>query len=76
TMTELSASRIDTPNSHGTGCTLSSALCANLAKGMEIETAVRNAKSYIHSALTAGAGYQIGNGHGPVHHFYDLWEQM
>lgn len=76
TMTELSASRIDTPNSHGTGCTLSSALCANLAKGMEIETAVRNAKSYIHSALTAGAGYQIGNGHGPVHHFYDLWERL
>ena len=73
TMTKLSGTRIDTPNSHGTGCTLSSAVCANLAKGIGLETAVQNAKAYITGALIAGAEYTTGKGHGPVHHFYDLW---
>lgn len=72
-LTELPAVRIDTPNSHGTGCTLSSAICAFLARGFELETAVKNAKEYIHGALKAGAAYTTGKGHGPVHHFYDLW---
>ena len=54
-------------------CTLSSAVCANLAKGIELETAVRNAKAYITGALAAGAEYTTGKGHGPVHHFYDIW---
>jgi hydroxymethylpyrimidine/phosphomethylpyrimidine kinase len=73
TLTEFFGKRIDTPNSHGTGCTLSSAIAANLAKGIELETAVKNAKAYLTGALFAGAAYQTGRGHGPVHHFYDLW---
>ncbi|MBU0973146.1 MAG: bifunctional hydroxymethylpyrimidine kinase/phosphomethylpyrimidine kinase [Proteobacteria bacterium] len=73
TMTELFAKRVNTPNSHGTGCTLSSAIAANLARGMALETAVKKAKAYIMGALAAGADYQTGKGHGPVHHFYDLW---
>ncbi|WP_022666786.1 bifunctional hydroxymethylpyrimidine kinase/phosphomethylpyrimidine kinase [Desulfospira joergensenii] len=73
TLTELPAQRIHTPNSHGTGCTLSSAVCAFLARGMDLETAVKNANTYIHGALKAGAGYKIGKGHGPVKHFYDIW---
>lgn len=73
-MTKLSGTRINTPNSHGTGCTLSSAVCAGLAKGAGLETAVKNAKIYITRALTAGAEYTTGRGgHGPVNHFYDLW---
>jgi len=75
TITKLSGTRINTPNSHGTGCTLSSAVCANLAKGTGLKTAVQNAKAYITSALTAGAGYTTGKGHGPVNHFYDLWPE-
>jgi len=73
TITEFPEKRINTPNSHGTGCTLSSAIAANLAKGVDIETAVNNAKTYITGAIIAGADYQTGKGHGPVHHFYDLW---
>jgi hydroxymethylpyrimidine/phosphomethylpyrimidine kinase len=75
TMTKLMGTRIDTPNSHGTGCTLSSAICANLARGVALKTAVENAKAYITGALTAGAGYTTGKGHGPVKHFYDLWPE-
>jgi hydroxymethylpyrimidine/phosphomethylpyrimidine kinase len=70
---ELPALRINTPNSHGTGCTLSSAITANLAKGIDLETAVKNAKVYIIGALKEGAGYKTGKGHGPVHHFFNLW---
>ncbi|GHV46398.1 hydroxymethylpyrimidine/phosphomethylpyrimidine kinase [Spirochaetia bacterium] len=70
----LEAERIDTPNSHGTGCTLSSATAAGLARGLDVEEAVRQAKAYISGALKAGAEYQIGKGHGPVHHFWRLWD--
>ncbi len=73
-MVELPGIRIDTPNSHGTGCTLSSAIAAGLAKGMDMEAAVASAKAYITAALEAGAAYATGKGHGPVHHFYDLWK--
>lgn len=75
TLTKLPGTRIDTLNSHGTGCSLSSAVCAGLARGMGLEMAVQNAKVYITGALTAGAGYTTGKGHGPVHHFYDLWPE-
>lgn len=75
-LTELHNERIDTPNSHGTGCSLSSAICALLARGMDIESAVHQAKAFISAALTAGAEYKIGQGHGPVHHFYDLWNNF
>jgi len=64
---------IRTRNNHGTGCTLSSAIAAHLAKGLKIEAAVRAAKVYIGEAIRAGAGYKLGAGHGPVHHFFDSW---
>ncbi|MBN1561300.1 bifunctional hydroxymethylpyrimidine kinase/phosphomethylpyrimidine kinase [candidate division KSB1 bacterium] len=70
----LEGERIDTPNTHGTGCTLSSAIAAHLAKKNSILDAVKGAKRYISGAIRAGAEYQIGHGHGPVHHFYNLWE--
>ncbi|MDA3788021.1 MAG: bifunctional hydroxymethylpyrimidine kinase/phosphomethylpyrimidine kinase [Desulfobacula sp.] len=76
TMTKLPGTRINTPNSHGTGCTLSSAICANLAKGIGLETSVQNAKDYITCALTAGAEYTTGKGHGPVNHFFNLWPDV
>jgi len=64
---------IRTRNNHGTGCTLSSAIAAHLAKGLKIEAAVRAAKVYIGEAIRAGAGYKLGAGHGPVHHFFNSW---
>jgi hydroxymethylpyrimidine/phosphomethylpyrimidine kinase len=70
---KLDGKRIPTQNNHGTGCTLSSAIAAYLAKGAEIETAVRKAKEYISGAIRAGAEYSIGHGHGPVHHFFNFW---
>ena len=71
---ELPDDRIVTRNNHGTGCTLSSAIAAYLAKGNALETAVKAAKAYISKAIQAGAGYKIGHGHGPVHHFFNYWE--
>jgi len=70
--TPLSAPRIRTQNTHGTGCTLSAAIAANLAKGEKIETAMANAKRYITEALRHS--YRIGSGHSPVHHFYRYWK--
>lgn len=66
--------RVRSPNTHGTGCTLSSAIAAYLAKGYDIAGAVKAAKGYISEAIAAGAAYQIGKGHGPVHHFHRLWQ--
>ena len=62
--------RIDNPNTHGTGCTLSSAIASDLAKGMELETAVERAKAYISGAL--GAMLDLGRGRGPMNHLFDL----
>lgn len=61
---------IDTKNTHGTGCTLSSAIAAFLARGMQMADAVACAKSFIHKALAAGKDVKIGDGHGPVNHFF------
>ena len=69
----LREDRIQTRNNHGTGCTLSSAIAAFLAKGNDIKTAVREGKAYITSAIQAGAAYQLGLGSGPVHHFFRFW---
>lgn len=66
--------RVQTPNTHGTGCTLSSAIAAHLAKGLGIEAAAQRAKQYIADAIRAGAVYRIGQGSGPVHHFHEFWE--
>ena len=62
--------RIDNTNTHGTGCTLSSAIAANLAKGYELKSTVRFAKKYISDALTAML--DLGSGSGPIHHGFDL----
>lgn len=74
TLTPLESPRTDTPNTHGTGCTLSSALASFLAKGATLDRAARLAKEYINAAIAAGAAYRIGRGHGPVHHFHAYWE--
>ena len=63
--------RIETPNTHGTGCTFSAAIAAGLAKGYEVEHAVREAKTYITAALRHS--YRVGAGHSPVHHFHAWW---
>jgi hydroxymethylpyrimidine/phosphomethylpyrimidine kinase len=65
--------RVETRNNHGTGCTLSSAIAAFLARGDDVEAAVRHAKKYITGAIFSGAAYRIGHGHGPVHHFHRFW---
>jgi hydroxymethylpyrimidine/phosphomethylpyrimidine kinase len=69
----FSSPRIDTRNTHGTGCTLSSAIAAGLAKGMALREAVAAAKDYIAAAIAASDTLRIGHGHGPVHHFHGLW---
>ena len=70
--TALAAPRIATKNTHGTGCSLSSAIAAGLAKGDEMETAVRHAKTWISAAIAAADRFTVGHGHGhgPVHHFH------
>ena len=73
-VTRLAAERIDTTNTHGTGCTLSSAIAAGLAKGLDLAEAVRQAKAYVTAAITASDTLSIGKGHGPVHHFHALWK--
>ena len=70
---QFETTRIDTRNTHGTGCTLSAAIAAHLAKGHPLEDALLHAKIYITGALKAGSAYQLGNGHGPVHHFHGYW---
>ena len=62
--------RIDNPNTHGTGCTLSSAIASNLAKGFDLDTSVRRAKDYISGAL--GAMLDLGHGSGPMQHNFNL----
>jgi len=70
----LATDRIKTNNNHGTGCTLSSAIASYMAKGKDIQEAVQKAKTFMNQAITAGATYKIGHGHGPVHHFFQWWE--
>ncbi len=67
---ELKADAVDTKNSHGTGCTLSSAIASYLALGYSLTEAVRMAKLYVTRALEAGAWISTGHGHGPVNHFF------
>lgn len=66
----LAAPRIATGNTHGTGCSLSSAIAAGLAKGRDLETAVRDAKAYVSAAIAAADRLDVGHGHGPIHHFH------
>lgn len=69
----LSSRRIYTKHTHGTGCTLSSAIAAYLAKGLNLSDACTEAHGYLHGALCAAEQLRIGSGRGPVHHFYRLW---
>lgn len=69
----LTARRVMTKNTHGTGCSYSSAIAAGLAKGQELETAVRQAHRWLQQAIRHADRLLIGHGHGPVHHFYDVW---
>lgn len=71
---ELTSDRVFTVNTHGTGCTFSSAIAAYLARGLSLNDAVKEAKEYMKSAILEGAKYDIGKGHGPVHHFFKFWE--
>ena len=65
--------RVATTNTHGTGCTLSAAIAAFLARGRPLPEAVASAKRYLTGAIRAADGLGIGHGHGPVHHFFELW---
>ena len=69
----LAADRIATRNTHGTGCTLSSAIAAGLAKGLTLGEAAQAAKAYVTAALAASERLNVGSGHGPVHHFHAWW---
>ncbi|MBN1150560.1 bifunctional hydroxymethylpyrimidine kinase/phosphomethylpyrimidine kinase [candidate division WOR-3 bacterium] len=66
--------KIPTQNTHGTGCTLSSAIASFLAKGLPINEALKKAKEYVDRAIKEGSNYSLGHGHGPVHHFYHFWQ--
>ena len=70
TLTLLPSKRVETMNTHGTGCTLSSAFAAALARGEGLTESAGSAKAYIEQAIISGAEYEIGGGHGPVNHFF------
>ncbi|SEO30076.1 hydroxymethylpyrimidine kinase /phosphomethylpyrimidine kinase [Salinihabitans flavidus] len=72
-VTRLCAPRQRTRNTHGTGCTLSAAIAAGLARGMTLTDAVRRAHGYLQGAIAAADGLGVGSGHGPVHHFHEVW---
>ena len=74
TITELPSRRIDTRNTHGTGCTLSAAIAALLPR-LDVVEAVRRAKAYLTDAIAASDRLTVGSGHGPVHHFHALWTE-
>ena len=70
-MLKIEGPRIDTPHTHGTGCTLSSAIAAGLAKGLTRLEAIQNAREYLTAALQNA--YPVGKGKSPPHHFYSWW---
>jgi hydroxymethylpyrimidine/phosphomethylpyrimidine kinase len=69
----LSAPRVATQNTHGTGCSLSSAIAAGLAKGEDLATATRNAKAFVSAAIASADRFSVGHGHGPIHHFHRFY---
>jgi hydroxymethylpyrimidine/phosphomethylpyrimidine kinase len=69
----LAAPRIAGKNTHGTGCSLSSAIAAGLAKGDDMETAVRKAKAWVSAAIAAADRLDVGHGNGPIHHFHGFY---
>lgn len=75
TFLRLTSKRVRTSNTHGTGCTLSSAIAAWLARGADLDQAATLAKEYLAAAVAEGSRYEIGRGHGPVCHFHNLWNR-
>jgi hydroxymethylpyrimidine/phosphomethylpyrimidine kinase len=73
TTVELSAKRVHTANTHGTGCTLSSAIAALIPQRPNVRRAVEDAKAYVTAAIAASDRLCVGNGHGPVNHFHAVW---
>ena len=71
---DFSAPRVNTCNTHGTGCSYSSAIAAGLAQGMALSDAVSRAHTWLHQAILHADELHLGKGHGPVHHFYALWK--
>ena len=71
--TRFAAPRVATRNTHGTGCTLASAIAAGLAKGLPLAAAIGEAKDYVSAAIAAADRLAIGSGRGPLHHFYKWW---
>jgi len=71
----LTATRVNTKNTHGTGCTLSSAIAAGLARGLDLKAAVQDAKIYVTGAIAVADTLKVGHGHGPVHHFHRMWRE-
>ena len=71
--TRFAAPRIETRNTHGTGCTFAAAIAAGLAKNLSLVDAVRQAKAFVTAALEAAGRLEIGSGSGPVHHFHKWW---
>lgn len=72
----LSAPRINTKNTHGTGCTLSAAIASFMAQGFSALESSKKAKEYVSDAILHSKNENIGAGHGPVHHFYNLWKHL
>lgn len=72
----LTAPRLATRNTHGTGCTLSAAIVAGLAQGMDMVQAVTRAHAYLQGAIAAADSLKVGHGHGPVHHFHAVWPHV
>ncbi len=72
-VTALPGPRIATANTHGTGCSLSSAIAAELAKGADLQAAVRSAKAWVSAAIAEADRFTVGHGHGPIHHFHKFY---
>jgi hydroxymethylpyrimidine/phosphomethylpyrimidine kinase len=69
----LAAPRLATQHTHGTGCSLSAAIAAHLARGEDMESAVRHAKAWISAAIAAADRFSVGHGRGPIHHFHRFY---
>lgn len=72
----LESPRIQSNNTHGTGCTLSAAICAGIARGLSTLEACQTAKRYLFNAIEASKENSVGKGHGPVHHFHHVWPNI
>jgi hydroxymethylpyrimidine/phosphomethylpyrimidine kinase len=75
-VTRLAVARIATKNTHGTGCTLSSAIAAGLAQGLDLAAATGAAKAYVTAAIAGADALGVGHGHGPLNHFHAFWRKQ